>query len=70
MKGVHAAMQTHLVEQLFRAAGFRCKDVHVHERQVENRAKALTMERRWIQAVFTYLGTGEQVSPGWCGHCC
>ena len=50
---------------LFRRNGFRCEDVHVHERRVENRAKALTMDRRWIQALFTYDGREEALPAGW-----
>ncbi|CAL8468566.1 g8106 [Coccomyxa elongata] len=52
-----------MLVDLFRRNGFRCEDVHVHERQVENRAKALTMDRRWIQALFTYDGRQETLPP-------
>ncbi|EIE22455.1 S-adenosyl-L-methionine-dependent methyltransferase [Coccomyxa subellipsoidea C-169] len=48
--------------ELFRRNGYRCMDMHVHERQVENRAKAIVMERRWIQAVFLYTGIEEDVT--------
>jgi hypothetical protein len=37
---------------LFESAGFICKDVHIHERTVENRRKHSVMHRFWIQAVF------------------
>ncbi|BDA43460.1 probable tRNA N(3)-methylcytidine methyltransferase METTL6 at N-terminal half [Coccomyxa sp. Obi] len=52
-----------MLVDLFRRNGFRCEDVHVHERQVENRAKALTMDRRWIQALFTYDGREQTLPP-------
>lgn len=48
---------------LFTQAGFECEDVRVHERQVQNRAKDLTMERRWIQAVFRYRGQAWKPGP-------
>jgi hypothetical protein len=44
---VQAALQ-----ELFQNAGFICKDVHVHERTVENRRKQSVMHRRWLQGVF------------------
>lgn len=55
--------------ELFRRSGFRCMDMHMHERQVENRAKALTMDRRWIQAVFIYTGREEEVPSGQADDC-
>lgn len=58
-----------MLVDLFRRNGFRCEDVHVHERQVENRGKALTMDRRWIQALFTYDGRQENSPPGWRLYC-
>jgi hypothetical protein len=36
----------------------------VHEKTVQNRALELAMERRWIQAVFTYVGSGRGSLPG------
>ena len=40
------------------AEGFRCDALTVREKTVENRALDLRMPRRWIQAVFTYVGGG------------
>ena len=42
---------------LFEAEGFRCDALTVQEKTVENRALNLRMPRRWIQAVFTYVGS-------------
>jgi hypothetical protein len=39
---------------LFAALGFRCDDVHVHQRTVVNRASGVSMERRWIQVQVPY----------------
>ena len=40
--------------QLFGNAGFVCKEYKVHERQIENKRRELTMHRRWVQAIFLY----------------
>lgn len=37
---------------LFKAEGFSCETVKVFEKRVENRAKEIRMDRRWIQGVF------------------
>ena len=44
---------------LFEAEGFRCDSLLVHEKTVQNRAQGISMERRWIQAVFTFIGRGS-----------
>ena len=51
-------MQAALVE-LFAAEGFRCEDVRLQERRIQNRLLGLDMDRRWIQAVFTYMGSSS-----------
>ena len=42
--------------RLFSEAGYSCERVHIHERTIENRRKGLSMDRRWIQAVFVFPG--------------
>ena len=48
-------MQTDL-RGLFARHGFTCQQMHVQQRQIENRQQGIVMHRRWIQAVFTYQG--------------
>lgn len=48
---------------LFEAAGLRCTAVVVHERDIQNRAKGLKMDRRWIQATFE-LAAGAAAAGG------
>ena len=50
--GFHLFQATLL--RLFKDAGFRCVDYKVHERQIENRLREVTMHRRWVQAVFCH----------------
>lgn len=38
---------------LFEAAGFSCDELRVRELRLENRARELAMDRRWVQAAFT-----------------
>ncbi|KAI5058940.1 hypothetical protein GOP47_0025259 [Adiantum capillus-veneris] len=40
---------------LFKAEGYFCKTVRVFEKRVENRAREVTMDRRWIQGVFSLV---------------
>eukprot|EP00271_Cylindrocystis_brebissonii_P007832 TRINITY_DN21644_c0_g2_i1.p1 TRINITY_DN21644_c0_g2~~TRINITY_DN21644_c0_g2_i1.p1 ORF type:complete len:787 (+),score=119.58 TRINITY_DN21644_c0_g2_i1:73-2433(+) len=51
-----------VLSQLFAQQGFVCKQLFVHCRDVENRAKELLMKRRWIQAVFQ-LGPPASAYP-------
>lgn len=46
------------LRELFEAEGYRCDSLLVHEKTVQNRAQGIAMERRWIQAVFTFMGDG------------
>jgi hypothetical protein len=75
-------MQAALV-RLFAAEGFRCEGVVVQERRIQNRLRQLDMDRRWIQAVFTYTGEAPAQEALWvhhagagrsllllCPHCC
>ncbi|GAQ80542.1 hypothetical protein KFL_000560310 [Klebsormidium nitens] len=41
---------------LFRGAGLECTDIRVHERELENRARKVVMNRRWIQGTFQKAG--------------
>lgn len=41
------------LRELFEAEGFRCDALRVQALRVENRARALAMDRRWVQAAFT-----------------
>ncbi|CAK9274264.1 unnamed protein product [Sphagnum jensenii] len=45
----------HSLLDLFEGQGFTCKAVTVHCRQIENRSRALVMNRRWIQGEFCLL---------------
>jgi methyltransferase-like protein 6 len=45
----------HSLLDLFEGQGFTCKAVKVHCRQIENRSRALVMNRRWIQGEFCLL---------------
>eukprot|EP00250_Pteridium_aquilinum_P035714 c9855_g1_i1 orf=108-1802(+) len=38
---------------LFKAEGYSCVTVKIYEKTVENRAREITMDRRWIQGVFS-----------------
>eukprot|EP00898_Chlorokybus_atmophyticus_P000898 jgi/Chlat1/1809/Chrsp135S02127 len=44
------------LQSLFEKEGFACDEMITHERDLENRARNLTMHRRWIQAVFRRVG--------------
>ena len=44
---------------LFEDAGFHCNDVSVHERRISNHAHAVDMDRRWIQATFSWPSTAS-----------
>ena len=44
---------------LFEDAGFHCNDVSVHERRISNHARAVDMDRRWIQAIFSWPSTAS-----------
>lgn len=52
---------------MFEAEGFRCDSLLMHEKTVQNRALEISMERRWIQAVFTYMGSARSPVPGGLG---
>ncbi|GMH22040.1 hypothetical protein Nepgr_023883 [Nepenthes gracilis] len=41
---------------LFKRAGFKIADVHVYCKQIENRSRNLSMNRRWIRAAFSSPG--------------
>ncbi|GIL67478.1 hypothetical protein Vafri_20875 [Volvox africanus] len=41
------------VLSLFKAAGFTCDSVTLHERTVVNHKRDIAMDRRWLQAIFT-----------------
>lgn len=43
------------LRELFQAQGFRCDALHVRAVCLENRARALAMDRRWVQAAFTLV---------------
>ncbi|MCO5586123.1 hypothetical protein L7F22_040063 [Adiantum nelumboides] len=45
---------------LFKAQGYICKKVRVFEKTVENRAREVTMDRRWIQGVFSLMDEFER----------
>jgi hypothetical protein len=55
-------VQEALVE-LFAAEGFTCEDVRLQERRIQNRLLGLDMDRRWLQAVFTYSGSSGGSCP-------
>ena len=61
---MHACMQAALVG-LFSAEGFRCEGVAVQARRIQNRLRQLDMDRRWIQAVFTYTGAAPALEAPW-----
>ena len=64
LKGTHTCAQERL-RALFEAEGFRCNSLTVRQKTVENRALDLRMPRRWIQAVFTFVGPpGSQTAAG------
>ena len=44
--------------KLFSDHGFACDNMKVHERNVENHKRAITMRRRWVQAIFTLAAPG------------
>ncbi|KAK9843966.1 hypothetical protein WJX81_000623 [Elliptochloris bilobata] len=48
------------LRELFEAEGFRCDDVRVRATRIENRARGLAMDRRWVQAAFTLGKAGAQ----------
>jgi hypothetical protein len=50
-------LQEHL-RRLFEAEGFECEYLRTNERVAENRLREERMERRFLQAVFTYRGGG------------
>ena len=68
-RGVHALQDK--LRALFEAEGFRCDALTVREKTVENRALDLRMPRRWVQAVFTYVGypaaRAAEPARGWSG---
>lgn len=47
---------------LFAAEGFTCEYVLTHRPVVENRKKGEAMHRRYLQAVFTYVGISSRAS--------
>ena len=51
---------------MFAAHGFLCRDMRVHERSISNRKQGVSMQRRWIQAVFSLSPGPEQAlcQPG------
>ena len=59
-----AAVQEGL-RALFQAQGFRCDALHVRAVCLENRARALSMDRRWVQAAFTLVAPPS--GDGQCG---
>ncbi|KAL2612164.1 hypothetical protein R1flu_023856 [Riccia fluitans] len=48
------------LKKLFADGGFECKEMVVHNRQLENRARKIKMDRRWIQCVF-YLPESSKI---------
>ncbi|KAL3683159.1 hypothetical protein R1sor_001181 [Riccia sorocarpa] len=48
------------LEKLFAEEGFECKQMVVHNRQLENRARKIKMDRRWIQCVFRLPSVEQQ----------
>ncbi|KAH7292904.1 hypothetical protein KP509_28G002900 [Ceratopteris richardii] len=40
---------------LFKEEGYNCEMIRVFEKTVENRAREITMDRRWIQGVFSLM---------------
>lgn len=50
------------LEQLFELCGFARVYTRLHDRTVENRGLATTMERRWIQGVFQLTGASFKLS--------
>ncbi|KAG6541467.1 hypothetical protein Mapa_017140 [Marchantia paleacea] len=51
------------LKKLFADEGFECKEMVVHNRQLENRARKIKMDRRWIQSVF-YLPEERSQTAG------
>lgn len=50
---------------LFEAEGLRCLAMTVHERDIQNRAKGVKMDRRWVQATFELpIDTAATTSAG------
>ncbi|PSC75016.1 S-adenosyl-L-methionine-dependent methyltransferases superfamily [Micractinium conductrix] len=47
------------LRRLFEAEGFRCEGVQYVDRVQENRKRGERLERRFIQAVFTFVGGGS-----------
>jgi hypothetical protein len=47
----------------FEEEGYVCKDLHVHERAIDNRKRGMRMARHWIQAAFS-------LPPGPPAHLC
>ena len=58
---------------LFAKQGLACAQLEVQEREITNRARGVTMQRRWIQAVFTREsggGGGDAPSDAAGGDAC
>ncbi|BFI39583.1 tRNA N(3)-methylcytidine methyltransferase METTL6 [Marchantia polymorpha subsp. ruderalis] len=51
------------LKKLFADEGLECKEMVVHNRQLENRARKIKMDRRWIQSVF-YLPEERMPTAG------
>ncbi|KAK2962259.1 putative O-methyltransferase 3 [Blattamonas nauphoetae] len=45
------------LEGIFREAGFECSDMKRSEKLIENRASGVSMDRSWLQAVFTFASS-------------
>ncbi|KAK9828449.1 hypothetical protein WJX72_000046 [[Myrmecia] bisecta] len=58
-----------VLRELFEREGFRCDSLHRHERQIDNRKRNLSMDRRWIQATFTFTGTQTAAAADTAGSC-
>lgn len=43
------------LKSLFQEEGFQCDRITIFNKQVENKGRNLTMDRKWIQAVFTKM---------------
>lgn len=50
------------LRSLFAAQGLACAQLCVQERDITNRAQGVTMQRRWVQAVFVRQGSADDVA--------
>uniref|UniRef100_A0A7N0UAS2 Methyltransferase type 12 domain-containing protein n=1 Tax=Kalanchoe fedtschenkoi TaxID=63787 RepID=A0A7N0UAS2_KALFE len=47
---------------LFRDSGYNNLDINVYCKQIENRSRGVTMERRWIRAIFSSIDNVQEVN--------